>query len=127
MAALRSRIARIQTLPAEIPAIASQVSDRIRKIIAGNIAAGVSPDGKKWPETEDGHQPLSNAMQAVDVRAIGPVVVVSVDGIENRHHIGNVKGGKKREIIPSRRIPDPMVRALDEVTQERFRNHMAAS
>lgn len=127
MSALDAHIARVRTLPLAVPEIARHAADEIRAILSRNIAAGVGPDGKPWPKTLDGHAPLANAMQSIDVRASGASIVIVVDGVEARHHLGMVRGGVRRELIPTSRIPGPMIEALSRLTAEVLDRHMAGA
>lgn len=118
LARLNAQIARVRTLPSTLPQIAARAAVKVRAILAANVAAGRGPDGKPWQKTQDGKPALTSAMSAVDVRAVGSAIVIAVDGVEARHHQGAVRGGVRREIIPSRTLPDAMAQALDEVAQE---------
>lgn len=124
-AALDAQIGRVQSLPLELPRVAQLAALEVRRIIAANIANGRAPDGTPWPATQDGRPALRDAMRSIDVRAVGSSIVISVDGVEARHHLGAVKGGVRRELIPSNRIPGPVADALARVVEQVLAQHMA--
>lgn len=126
-ATLERRIAALESMPVAISSIAPAVAGEIRDIIAANIAAQRAPDGTPWPPTEDGRPALTNAMRAVDVRAVGTSIVITVAGVESRHDMGAVKGGARRQIAPYGRTPDPMRAAIDRVAQRVIDAHLAGS
>lgn len=122
--ALDERIAKLRTLPLALPEIARRVADESRRVIAANVAAQRGPDGKPWPATKDGHAALVNAMRSVDVRAIGTTIVISIEGVEWRHHVGATKDHVRRPIIPTTSIPQPIVDAIDRVVVDVLAKHM---
>lgn len=124
LAALRGRIERLRSIPLTLPEIARRAAVELEAVIARNIAMGLAPDGSRWPATKDGHAPLRDAMKSITVAAHGSEVVILVDGVEARHHLGAVKGNVKRELIPTRAIPQPMLEALDRVTHKVLAEHM---
>lgn len=110
-----------------MPEIARLCAREIENIIARNIARGVGPDGRPWPKTEDGHLPLQHAMKSIRVRAVGPEVVITISGVEARHHLGEVPGGVARPQIPIGALPRPMADAIDRVVREVFARRLAGS
>ncbi len=85
-------------------------------------ARGVGPDGKPWPLTKTGQRPLQDV--AAVVRAVGTTVVMRLKGHRARHHLGAVRGKIKREILPNKRIPEQMTRAIDKVITGEFQRIM---
>jgi len=116
-AELDELIARLRNLPRIVEDVLPEAATELAKIIAGNIAAQRGPDGVPWPAPKDPETKavLLNAMKSVTVSAIGRVLLTRVDGPEARHHLGIAKGKVKREIIPTKKIPTPMVEALRRV------------
>ena len=102
------------------PEVAVAVQDELTK----QIERGVGPDGRPWKLTRDGRKPLRNAAKALTVRVIGSVILTQLTGPEARHHLGAVRGKVRRAILPTRRIPDPMVRAIRRVIEQRFEHTM---
>ena len=104
--------------------VAPDVAGAVEDELAKQIERGVGPDGRAWALTRDGRKPLRNAASALTVRAIGTVIVTQLGGPEARHHLGAVRGKVRRAILPTRRIPDPMVRAIRRVIEQRFERTM---
>jgi hypothetical protein len=103
---LEDMIKHLQSLPqAMTEEAAPRVADAIRAELARSVAAGTSPSGEKWAPRAAGGQALAGAMSSIGVAAVGSTVVVSVTGVEGRHHFGRVKGGKARPIIPTDALP----------------------
>jgi hypothetical protein len=122
---LQDRINRLRTLPGlvdrVVPGAARAVDQEIRK----QIKSGVGPDGKPWKLTEDGRVPLRNAGAALTTATNGKVVVASLEGVESRHHLGAVRGGVKRQILPTQgKLPEPMSKAIAEVCDREFERTM---
>lgn len=127
-AALDAQIKRLRSLPRALTRDAApKIAKAVELEIRAQIARGVGPDGKPWKATEAGGRPLRHAAEHVTVVAVGDVIVVRVDGVEARHHLGAVKGGVKRPIIPTGALPDPIARAIGRVIAEQFRAHMGAA
>jgi len=124
MGKLRERIRRLRTIPQAIPHIAQAAVGEVRDIMAANVAAQRGPDGTPWPATNDGEPALVHAAQNLDVQAVNNTIVITVDGVDNRHHTGRVRGGRQREIIPSRSLPQPMSAALDAATASVLGQHL---
>lgn len=120
---LDQHIARIREVPGALPRIAQQVASALELEIAANIAAGRGPDGQPWPPTADGRRPLAGALSAITVRPEGTTIVITVNGVEARHHLGAVKGKLARPLIPTGEIPGPMLEALDRVATKVLADH----
>jgi hypothetical protein len=105
--ALIAELNRIKDFPARA---APEVAQSCAAIVRGNIAAQRAPDGAPWPDTADGRL----ALQGTEVRTavMGTAVVLSIDGPAVLHHEGRARGKVKRQILPSRKIPQPMVQAI---------------
>jgi len=124
---LAEQIARLRSLGSLPKRSAPQVATALDPVMREQIASAVGPDGKAWPKTEDGHEPLQGAMRAVTIKAVGTVVLIRVEGHHARHHIGAVKGGKRRPIIPTGPIPTPMIKAITKVVEDDFRRTMGVA
>lgn len=106
------RLNALATLPVQLaPKVAAELDKQIR----ANVAAGVDPDGKAWPATRDGKQPLRNAGKALTVRALGTRIVATLTGPEALHHLGRARGGVVRRILPSAKLPGAVVAAIKRV------------
>jgi hypothetical protein len=119
---LDAMIDRIKRLPETmVKAAADDIAVFVRKQLAATIAAGESPDEDVWRRRKsDGSKALQNAMQAVQVGvADGPVVFAYLTGPEARHHRGWVRGGIKRQILPTE-LPAAWVPKIREILQQHF-------
>jgi len=117
-AVLQDHVRRLRELAGfggkSAPLVAKAVEAETRK----NAARGVGPDGKPWQLTKEGKKPLQDVVP--EVRAVGTTVVMRLKGHRARHHIGAVQGKIKREILPNKRIPETMTRAIDKVITGEF-------
>jgi hypothetical protein len=121
---LNDLIRKVRALPRVVEEALPEAARELEKIIAGNVAAQRGPDGQPWPKPKDPETTdvLRNAMKSVTVRAIGRVLIATVRGIEARHHLGIIRGRVKREIIPTKKTPAPMIEALKRVILRRLAN-----
>jgi len=120
LAELNAMIARLRGLPAALRASGPEVATAVRAELAASVAAQQAPDGTPWPLTESGDAALLGAMKGVTVNYVGRSIVVRVTGIEAKHHLGAVKGGKKRPIIPTRGMPETFTRAITKVLAAKY-------
>jgi len=123
---LQRQIDALRSLSKITTVVAPSVAFAAKREIVAQIARGQGPDGKPWKLTKAGTVPLRGAAEGVTVSAVGSVIVIRVDGHHARHHLGAVKGKIKREIIPNRRIPGPLSRAIRRVVVREFRSTMGA-
>lgn len=123
-AALDAHIARIRAIPGLAMRAAPAVAAQTRVEISRTIAAGTTPDGVPWAKTKKGEEPLRNAASGLRVSAQGSVVVTSIEGHLALHHLGVAKGRVKRQIIPSKTIPNPVTKAIETVLAGEFRATM---
>ena len=123
-AVLRAHIQRLRELEDLPTTVGPTVARAMKRELARQVARGVGPDGKPWPKTNDGEQPLQGAAKAASIRYLDGVVVVRLDGHHARHHLGAVRGKVRRPIIPTDRIPDPFTRAIQVVVTGEFRRVM---
>ena len=121
---LDSLIGRLRELPTLARDAAPSVARAVDGELRAQLAAGKAPDGSTWQPTKDGRQPLQNAASALSVRAVGTVVLARISGHYARHHRGWVRGGVRRQILPTARAPEPVVRAVRTVITEEFRSKM---
>lgn len=126
--ALQEQIDRVRSLPDELgKSAAPLIAKEAKKIVEQDIAASRAPDGTPWPKTEDGHEPLKNAANAVKVSAVDSTIVFEVSGVEAKHHRGRVKGGKRRALIPARSIPQTLTLAIKRALSKTFQNVMGGT
>lgn len=98
--------------------VAPAVARELRTELLANIAAQRGPDGKAWPPGAGGKPVLQGAGKALDVRAVGTVVVAALTGPEALHHMGAARGGIARPILPTTRIPAPVTAAIARVVAQ---------
>ena len=118
---LRTMIARLESVGELATSVAVDVADAVDREIKSSLARGTAPDGKPWKRTKDGRRALQNAQKAVRVQGVADTVVVTVDGHHARHHLGAVKGGTRRQVIPTRRVPDSVLKGIDHVITGEFK------
>ena len=121
---MRQQIARLRSLPTLVNRAAPAVARAVAVEIVAQTKRGVGPDGKTWEPTEDGHTPLQHVEKDLSVRAVGTVVVARLDGVHARHDVGAVRGGKRRQILPSGALTEPISRAIDNVVTDEFKRTM---
>lgn len=114
-------IVRLRELGTLAQRAAPAVARAVEADILDHVRRGVGPDGTPWPATADGHLPLQGVAKDLRVRAIGTSVVATLEGVHARHHLGAVRGGVKRPILPTRRMPDSMTRAVRGVVEAEIR------
>ncbi len=123
-AALEQHIARVRGLPRLVEATAPAIAEALERDIEAQIARAETPEGVPWKPTATGDKALRKAARAIAVGAIGDVLVIRLSGVEARHHYGAVKGGVKRQVIPTAAIPAPTVKTIGRVLGEAFEQHM---
>lgn len=125
-AELDAMIARLRKLPDIARMVAPDCARVVEAEIRRTTAAGTDSYGVPWAPKKDGKgKPLAHADAAVGVAAVGASIVARVTGVEARHHLGRVKGGTQRAIIPTKDIPQPMAAAMRDVIGKAFLGVMA--
>ncbi len=104
-----------------MPALAKAVKQSVER----TIAAGTTSYNEPWAPKQDGSRPLVNAAGALTVVPNGRTIYVQLTGAEARHHLGRVKGKRKRGIIPERGLPSAMANDMRAVLQRAFEEHTA--
>jgi hypothetical protein len=124
-AALDAHIARIRKLGELAKDSAPEVAVAVKGELGAQIAAGTDPDGKPWPPTQAGTPALQNAAAALKVRSVGDVVIAEITGHHALHHQGRVRGGVRRQILPTEGIPATVEKAIEKVVGDKFKRTMA--
>jgi hypothetical protein len=120
-AELDKMIATVRAIPRLCVTAAPEVADAVRTELARTIAAGTSPEGKRWePRKHDGGRPLENAAAAVHVGAVGSTIYVRLIGPEARHHLGHARGGTVRQVIPVDRLSSELASVVRDVLARFF-------
>ncbi len=121
-AALDAQIQRLRQVSAATPEIAREVADEFRRILVSNIKAGRGPEGQPWPPRKaDGGRALVNADKALEVEAIKNAVVATLTGPIAKHDLGVARGRVRRPILPTRKLPGPVVIAIKRVVDRRLK------
>lgn len=122
--ALRRQIKRIRLLEYVPAMIAGEVAARTAQIVENNVRAQVGPDGVPWAPSRTGRASmLQNAPARMEVRLINPTIIqFRLTGRYARHHLGAVRGKIARPIIPTRTVPQPVIRAIQEITRDAIEN-----
>ena len=127
-AKLDAWIKMLRTLPADVTREAAPaVADALRADIEASVSRAQSPDGTPWKPKLDGEQALVDAAQDVTVTPLDSVVLVKFTGKFVRHHRGMARGGIKRQVIPTRKVPDAVLRTISRVFATAFRRQTGAA
>lgn len=127
MAKLDEKLRQLRELGTLVKDSAPEVAKAVDVELRSQIARGVGPDGAPLAPTKDGRQPLKNAGKALRVRAIGTVVLSTLSGPEAQHNSGRARGGVRRQVLPSGKIPEPVTKAITKVVADRFKKTMGGS
>jgi hypothetical protein len=113
--ALEEMIAHARSLERLNERAAEIAAPLLEARLKASAAAGTTPDGKAWAPTKRGARAMPGAARAVSVRAIGPTIRVSLDGVEVFHNFGRPGHEERRQIIPdnSGTMPDMVREVLD--------------
>lgn len=123
-AALDAHIARIRKLDGLAERVAPDVAMALERELLDNVDAQVGPDGRAWQPTQSGKAALQGTAAGMTVRAIGTTVLASLDAVHSRHDLGIARGRVRRQILPTKGIPAPAVRAIDQVVTREFERTM---
>lgn len=123
---LNDQIARLRIvakLPEEaLPKVASAIGKQIDK----QIHAGTDPYGKPWaPRKADGSKPLQDVGKHIRVGIVGRTMIVRLMTRHAvLHHFGNARGRVKRQIIPSKTLPDTWAVIIEREVEKQFAKTM---
>lgn len=119
-AALDEQIKKLNELGKITSRVAPKVAVAAKEELRKQVASQQGPSGKQWEESEDGKSILTRAAEVARVFADGTTVLMVLGGHYARHHLGAVKGKKKREILPNARIPATITKAIKRVVIAEF-------
>lgn len=125
--ALDAHIARIRQLGNLAAKSAPEVAKEVERELRSQIAAGTGPDGSPWAPTKAGTTPLRGAARALRVRAIGTVIVATLEGHHALHDQGRARGGVRRKVLPSAKMPQPIASAVERVVTREFKRTMGGT
>lgn len=123
-AELDAQIVRLRNLHAAEVA-APLVAQELDRELRAQIAAGVAPDGTPWQPTQAGAKPLQHAGASLIVWATGAVVIAKLVGATALHHLGRVRGGIRRQILPSSTLPAALTAAIRRVVLNAIAKELA--
>jgi hypothetical protein len=110
-AALDQQIERVRALEGMVDRAMPAIADVVESSVRETIARQVSPYGLPWKPTKSGKPALEGAAKAIAVSRSGKTVLVTLSGVEARHHLGWVRGGVSRKMIPDEGVlPAPMTK-----------------
>lgn len=103
-----------------LEAAAREAAPLVEAAIKETAAAGTTPQGDKWHDRKDGQRAMPNAADSITATPRGKKIVVKTTrgyAINN-----NLKEGRRRQVIPSRKDPVPpaIVDALEEGARRAF-------
>jgi metal-dependent amidase/aminoacylase/carboxypeptidase family protein len=107
--ALNALVASMQNLQTLVPDSMPALVAAVRTETERTITAGTTAYGQRC-----------HAAKALTVMSVNKTIYITLTGPEARHHIGRVKGGRKRAIIPERGLPSAMANAMRAVLQRAF-------
>lgn len=114
------QIARLRELGNLRDKVVPQVVIAVTEETTQQVARAEAPSGRQWRLTEDGETPLKGAAKGLTVTGVGSVILMELDELHSRHHLGAVKGKKQRRIIPTGDIPKPFLKAMEKVITDKF-------
>lgn len=125
-AALTDFIARVRTMGATVQdAAAREAAPLVSAEARRTAAAGTDPYGAPWRPKKDGTRAIPDAAAAVDAKAKGSVVVITVRrGAAIQNALSESVG---RKVIPdaTRPLPAGIAAALQEGARRAFRKSMS--
>lgn len=107
-----------EVLDEVMPKLAAEVK---RYLVEAN-AAGVSPDGKEYQRTKEGHVPLREGAKAISVKVHGTTLYAKVRGVEALHSLGAARGRIKRSMLPEGdAMPPDLAERLKPIVEKHLR------
>ncbi len=124
---LEAMIRNLRELATLVPDATPDAAKAVERELGAQISEGVDPDGKPWPLTKDGRPALERAARALRVRPVGMTIVARLEGHHALHNRGWVRGGVRRQILPSSGVPARLANAIRDALTERFEKTAGAS
>lgn len=104
------------------PAVAQALEDEI----VSAVERQQGPTGEAWKSGREGKPMLQNVRKHLEVRAVDGAVLATLTGHYVRHSRGAVRGKVKRQILPTRGLPDAVSKAIARVIAGEFKQTMGA-
>ena len=111
-------MAKVGRLPEQV---AAACVEPLRRETLANIAANRDPNHRPWPVSLSGGPVLLNAGKSLEVGNTGPTLWARLYGVEARHHLGAVKGGVRRRIIPRRDSMRGVAKIFTRVSKQKWK------
>jgi hypothetical protein len=104
--------------------VAKEAAPLVEAALKETAAAGTTPNGEQWKPRKDGSRAMPDAADSISATAQGKRVVVKT----SRGHAinNNLREGRRRQVIPSRKEATPkiVVDALEEGARRAFEKVM---
>lgn len=123
--ALNKQIARLRKFNVMGAELAPAAAEELEKQLLANAAAQIGPDGTPWPATKDHSAPLRDVASHLTVVAVGSRVVARLTGWYVNQSTGWTRGNVARPIMPSRKMSQPMTKAIQIALSKRFKKLMS--
>lgn len=120
VAQLNKQIARLRKYAVSAHEFAPDAAAELEKQILANADAQQGPDGKAWPATKSGDAPLRNVREHLRVVADGSRVVARLTGHYVNQSTGWTRGNVARPIMPTRKMSQPMTKAIQVALKKRL-------
>lgn len=115
---LTEKLERLRRIPEALEAARPKLVAVIKRHLTQANAAGLTPDGKPYQRTQDGHVPLRHGAKSLRVKAAGSLLIARVQGIEALHSLGEARGEIQRSMLPLGPIPPAMGAELSRVVMD---------
>lgn len=125
VAAVDEMIARLRGFPDAIRAEAPAIAKRVQAAVEEDIAAGRAPTGTPWKPKKGGGRALVHAAKALTVKAIGTVILLTLEGPEVFHNFGTHKVPARPILPSSSSVPLKLGQAIRLGVVEAFRKKVA--
>lgn len=120
VAQLNKQIARLRKYAISADEFAPVAAVELEKQILANADSGQGPDGKAWPTTKEGNAPLRNTRAHLSVVAVGSRIVARLTGHYVNQSTGWTRGNVARPIMPTRKMSQPMTKAIQVALTKRY-------
>ncbi len=108
-------IRRIRSLPRALERVAPSVAAEVERVAKAELAAGHGIGGASWKATKAGNAPLQGAPDAIEVKAVGTVIVMRISDAKwwYKFHQSGTKKLPVRQVLPTT-IPASITNAIQK-------------